>query len=238
LEGQFYIEKHQKGVRSDRYLALATSVNHRKDSETLLCLFYRYQAPSASYGYPLDRSRGSPICQIVSYAEKVALLERAVLRLAMHFEIQSFESQGLRTAITQEKKRRQWNKRLNLLSEQDEGVPQFFSPQRVLAAKVFQENKEVAEEEDKRQRALQKEEAACKRQEMKAENQERAIQCQLRQIANNEEKEAEKTRKALEKEEKRRQKEQDKRRLPYSLGVKKSRKYAGSSLSPPNWSQR
>jgi hypothetical protein len=227
LEGQFYIEKHQKGVRSDRYLALATSVNHRKDSETLLCLFYRYQAPSASYGYPLDRSRGSPICQIVSYAEKVALLERAVLRLATHFEIQSFENQGLRTAITQEKK-----------SEQDGGVPQFFSPQRVLAAKVFQENKEVAEEEDKRQRALQKEEAACKRQEMKAENQERAIQRQLRQIANNEEKEAEKTRKALEKEEKRRQKEQDKQRLPYSLGVKKSRKYAGSSLSPPNWSQR
>jgi hypothetical protein len=49
------------------------------------------------------------------------------------------------------------------LGEQDEGVPQFFSPQRVLAAKAFQENKEVAEEEDKRQKALQKEEAARKR---------------------------------------------------------------------------
>jgi hypothetical protein len=36
------------------------------------------------------------------------------------------------------------------LGEQDEGIPQFFSPQRVLAAKAFQENKEEVEEEDKR----------------------------------------------------------------------------------------
>jgi hypothetical protein len=123
--------------------------------------------------------------------QKVALLERAVLRFAARFEIQSFENQGLWTAITQKKKKRQRNKRLNLLGEQDEGVPQFFSPQRVLAAKAFQENKEVAEEEDKRQKTLQKEEAAHKRQEMEAEKQERAIQRQLRQIANKEEKEAE-----------------------------------------------
>jgi hypothetical protein len=80
----------------------------------------------------------------------------------------------------------------------------------VLAAKAFQENKEVVEEEEKRQRALQKEEATSKRQEMVAEKQERAIQRQLLQIAKREEKEAEKAQKALEKEEKRRQKEQDK----------------------------
>jgi hypothetical protein len=55
--------------------------------------------------------------------QKVALLERAVLRLTARFEIQSFENQGLRTAITQEKKRRQRDKRLNLLGEQDEGIP-------------------------------------------------------------------------------------------------------------------
>jgi hypothetical protein len=107
--------------------------------------------------------------------QKVALLERAILRLAARFKIQSFENQGLRTAITQEKRRRQRNKRLNLLGEQDEEIPQFFSPQRVLAAKAFQENKEEVEEEDKRQKALQKEEAAHKRQEMEAEKQERAI---------------------------------------------------------------
>jgi hypothetical protein len=82
--------------------------------------------------------------------QRVALLERAVLRLATTFEIQSFENQGLRIAITQEEKRRQRNKRLNLLGEQDKGVAQFFSPQGVLAAKAFQENKEVVEEEEKR----------------------------------------------------------------------------------------
>jgi hypothetical protein len=112
--------------------------------------------------------------------------------------------------LTQEKKRRQRNKRLNLLGEEDTRVPQFFSPQRVLAARAFQASKEEEEEEDKRQRALQKEEAACKRQEMEAEKQERAIQRQLRQIANKETKEAEKTQKALKREEKRAQKEQDK----------------------------
>jgi hypothetical protein len=110
----------------------------------------------------------------------VALLERAVLRLATNFEIQSFENQGLRVALTYEKKRRHRNKRLNLLGEEDTGVPQFFSPQCVLATKAFHKHKEEEEEEDKRQRAQQKEEAACKRQEMEAEKQERAIQRQLR----------------------------------------------------------
>jgi DDE superfamily endonuclease len=54
--------------------------------------------------------------------KKIDLLERAVLRLATRFEIQSFENQGLRVAITQEKKRRQRSKRLNLLGEEDTGV--------------------------------------------------------------------------------------------------------------------
>jgi hypothetical protein len=82
--------------------------------------------------------------------KKLALLERAILRLTTRFEIQSFENQGLRVAITQEKKMRQRNKRLNLLGEEDTGVPQFFSPQRVLAARAYQESKEEKEEESKR----------------------------------------------------------------------------------------
>lgn len=77
--------------------------------------------------------------------------------------------------ITQEKQRRQRNKRLNLLREQNAGVPQFFSRQRVLATKAYQEGKEEGEEEDGRQKAIRKEEAACKRQEIQVEKQERAI---------------------------------------------------------------
>jgi hypothetical protein len=51
------------------------------------------------------------------------------------------------------------------VQQEDTRVTQFFSPQRVLAARAYQESKEEEEEEeeDKRQRALQKEEAACKR---------------------------------------------------------------------------
>jgi hypothetical protein len=107
--------------------------------------------------------------------QKAALLERAVLRLATKYDIQSFENRGLRIAITQEKKRRQGKRRLNLLGEEEAGVPQFFSPQRVLTAKTYQDNKEELEEEEKRQKAIRKEEATRKREELQAEKQERAV---------------------------------------------------------------
>jgi DDE superfamily endonuclease len=55
--------------------------------------------------------------------KKVAILERAVLQLVTQMDIQNFENRGLRTALTQEKKRRQRGKRLNLLGEEDTGVP-------------------------------------------------------------------------------------------------------------------
>jgi hypothetical protein len=145
-----------------------------------------------------------------SSREKEATFERAILRLATKFDIQSFENRGLRMAITQEKKRRQRGKRLNLLGEEVVGAPQFFSPQRVCLAKAYQEGREQAEEEGKRQRAIQKEEAACKRQKLQVEKEERAVQRQLRKEANQAAKTVEKAQKALERGEKRRQKEQDK----------------------------
>lgn len=145
-----------------------------------------------------------------STQEKVAILERAVLRLATQMNIQNFENRGLRIALTQEKKRRQQNKRLNLLGEEDTGVPQFFSSQRVLAARIYQKNKEKKEKKDKRLKAIRKKEAIYKREKMNAEKQERAIQRQLRQTVNRETKEANKAQKALEREKKRAQKEQDK----------------------------
>lgn len=113
--------------------------------------------------------------------QKVELLERAVLRLATNYEIQTHENKCLRMAITQEKKRRQRGKRLNLLGEEETNGPQFFSPQRILAAKAFQESKEVTEQEKKRQKAIDKEQASFKRQQKQADQQERTIQRQLRQ---------------------------------------------------------
>jgi DDE superfamily endonuclease len=124
--------------------------------------------------------------------QKMEVLERAVLRLAAKFEIQSHENQGLKAAITQEKKRRRRGRRLNLLGEEDTAGPQFFSPQRILAAKAFQEGKEAAEHEKKHQKAIDKEQATLKRQEKQAEQQEHTIQRQLRQQAVKEEKEKKK----------------------------------------------
>jgi AAA+ superfamily predicted ATPase len=63
------------------------------------------------------------LCKSFSSRHKEALLQRAVLRLATKYDIQSFKNKDLRTAITQEKKRRQRDKRLNLLGEEEAGVP-------------------------------------------------------------------------------------------------------------------
>ena len=171
--------------------------------------FTPFKLPQLSLATPLTIQSIHRLVKSSPSRQKEALLEWAIFRLATQFEIQSFENQGLQMAITQEKKRRQRGKRLNLLGEEVAGAAQFFSPQRVLAAKAFQEGKEKAEEEERRQKAIHKEEAARKRREIQAEKEERAIQRQLRQEANQQAKAAEKAQKALEKEEKRRQKEQD-----------------------------
>jgi hypothetical protein len=159
--------------------------------------------PALPMSTPLTVRGIRRLCKASSSRQKEAILQRAVLRLATKFDIQNFENKGLRMALTQEKKRRQRGKRLNLLGEEESGVPQFFSPQRVLTAKAYQEGKEEAIEEEKRQKAIRKEEAAAKREELQMKKEERKIQRQLYQEANLKRKAAEKAQKALEKEEKR-----------------------------------
>jgi hypothetical protein len=141
--------------------------------------------------------------------QKMEILERAGLRLAAKYEIQSHGNRGLKIAICEEKKRRKRGKRMNLLGEKETNGPQFFSPERVLAAKTFQKSRETAEQEEKRQKAIAKEEAALKRQQEEAEKQERTTQRQLRQQATKEEKETEKAQKQATKREKQMQKEQE-----------------------------
>ena len=106
------------------------------------------------------------LCKFSSSRQKETLLQQTVLRLVIKFDIQKFENNDLRKTLTQEKKRRQRNKRLNLLKEKKVGMSQFFSPQRVLAVKVYQEGKKETVEEEKRQRAIQKKEATVKRKEI------------------------------------------------------------------------
>ena len=59
------------------------------------------------------------------------------------------ENQGLQIAIGQEKKRRQRGKRLNLVGDEEDGKAQFYSPQRIRAAKAYLQEKERAAEEDR-----------------------------------------------------------------------------------------
>ncbi|ERF69732.1 hypothetical protein EPUS_09310 [Endocarpon pusillum Z07020] len=162
------------------------------------------------------------LCKASPSLQKAIILERAVLRLAAKFEIQSHENRGLRAAIVQEKKRRRRGKRLNLLGKEATSEAQFFSPTKVITARAYQESKEAAEAEEKRQKAVRKEEAALKRQQLQAEKQEAVLQRQLRQEARQEAKAAEKVQKAAEREEKRRQKEQDKQQK--ALAAQKRKK--------------
>jgi hypothetical protein len=120
------------------------------------------------------------------------VLEQIVLRLITKYEIQSYKNKGLKMAITQEKKRRQRGKCMNLLGEKETNGPQCFSPERILAAKAFQESKEAAEQGKKRQEAIDKEQATLKHQQKQVEQQERTIGHQLRQQAAKEEREREK----------------------------------------------
>jgi hypothetical protein len=78
-------------------------------------------------------------------------------------------------ALTQKKKKRQRDKRLNVLKKKEARVPQFFSPQRVLAAKAYQEGKEKAIKKEKRQKTIQKKEAATKREGLQTKKKERKI---------------------------------------------------------------
>jgi hypothetical protein len=78
----------------------------------------------------------------------------------------------------------------------------------VLAAKAYQEGKEEAIEQEKRQRTIQKEEATAKCEELQAMKEERKIQRQLQQEATSERRAAEKAQKAQNREKKRLEKEQ------------------------------
>lgn len=137
---------------------------------------------------------------------KLSLLERAVMRLATENEITKHENRGLRRAIVTEKTRRKRGGRLNLMGEVAGTAPQFFSPQKVIAARTYQDGKEARAEEEKRLKAQKKEEAAHQRQKKANDKLEAQIQRQLLQKTNREAKAAEKAQKQAQQQELRAQK--------------------------------
>ena len=96
------------------------------------------------------------------------------------------------------------------MSKEVNGDPQFFSLQKILVIRAYQETKETAKEEKRHQKTLQKKEVILRRQQLQAEKQETAVQRQLRQETSKETKVPEKEQRTQERETKRRQKELDK----------------------------
>lgn len=137
-----------------------------------------------------------------------ALLRKVTMKLATHLELKNHEIGNLCRAFGEEKKKRHRHKRLNLLGEEANGAPQFFSPTRVLAAREFQEGREAAEEEERRQKTQQKEDQARQRLQKEADQQEQKLQRQMRQQLNREQKAIEKAEKEAEREAKKLERQQ------------------------------
>jgi hypothetical protein len=72
--------------------------------------------------------------------QRLDMILRANLRLAAQHSIDQHTIIGLTNAMKLERKKRQRGKKLNLLGESDVG-PQFFSPARIQAARLFQAQK-------------------------------------------------------------------------------------------------
>ena len=95
-------------------------------------------------------------------------LFRANERLTSQHSVDQHIIKGLTVSLRNEKKKRQRGKRLNLLGEEDSG-PQFFSPQRVQAARQFQATKDT-EEVLRQQQILDKKALAATRKAQKEED--------------------------------------------------------------------
>lgn len=99
-------------------------------------------------------------------------LQRIVLQLATKLEIQMHINNNLQSILIVEKeKKRHRDKYLNLLDQETVQEPQFFSPEKILAAKTYQENKKTTEQDGKYQKVLQKKEAIHRCQQFQTEKQ-------------------------------------------------------------------
>jgi hypothetical protein len=100
--------------------------------------------------------------------QRLDMILRANLRLAAQHSIDQHTIIGLTNAMKLERKKRQRGKKLNLLGESDVG-PQFFSPARIQAARLFQAQKVDTETARKQRIADKKATAIVVRQQKEAE---------------------------------------------------------------------
>lgn len=117
------------------------------------------------------------------------------MKLVTHFELQKHENCDLLRAIGDEKRERQRSKNLNLVGEVDLGVALLFSPTPVLAAKEYQNSKKAAEQEQIRQKYIQKAERERTRTQKLVEKKDAKLQEGIAQAVKRAEKEGEQARK-------------------------------------------
>ena len=159
---------------------------------------------------PADQFQTPKSCQDVCQVQKAykqthseALLDlvfKANIALASQVSIDQHIINGLHAAIKLERQKRKKGKKLNLVGEDDIG-PQFYNPDRVRRALVFQGEKEAQEQADRNRIASKKAQSAANKVQKEAEKAVRAVQTAARWQHAQEEKArkaADRTQKALE----------------------------------------
>ena len=159
---------------------------------------------------PADQFQTPKSCQDVRQVQKAykqthseALLDlvfKANIALASQVSIDQHIITGLHAALKLECQKRKKGKKLNLVGEDDIG-PQFYSPDRVRRALVFQGEKEAQEQADRNRIASKKAQSAANKVQKEAEKAVRAVQTAARRQHAQEEKArkaADRTQKALE----------------------------------------
>lgn len=136
---------------------------------------------------------------------QLSMLKRALVANNGAKVCAEFKASGLERALFYEKKRYKRAKRLNLAGEVAGLAPQFFSPQKVIAARAFQEEKEAHEEEERRVKAQRKKDAIRLREQRDQEKADRQLQRATLLQSNRDAKEAKIARKREEREEQRAQ---------------------------------
>ena len=158
------------------------------------------------------------------------------MTLATKLELIQHENKQIKNALFNEKKKHNRSKHLNLIGEEATGVPQFFSPTRVLIAQAFQESKETAAQEEIRQKALKKIEKERVRIQKLAEQQDAKLQKEIQRQFNKEQKAAEQAKKKAEQAKRKAEREHIQRAKQFAAYEKKleqiKRKEATTAAAP------
>jgi hypothetical protein len=107
---------------------------------------------------------------------KLKLILHGHEKLAAQHSIDEHIINGLQEAFKIEKKKRARGKRLNLIGQEDDNGPQFFSPSAIQAARRFQEDKENEEALQKQVKADEKARKALEKEQDERDKKERALE--------------------------------------------------------------